>query len=86
MTVFEKDGKSWLRMVAGNMDVCRRADMPATVTRTDATTVVEPEISLAGCERFRFVIRNDGSGGQREVLRGERWAKTSYDHGLTPKN
>lgn len=83
VTVYEKDGKSYLRIVAGVMDACRRSDPVAIVTKTETTTVVEPQIELAGCEKFRYVIRNDGSGGHREVWRGDKWAKTSFDHGLT---
>lgn len=84
VTVYEKDGKSYLRMVAGVMDACRSSDLPTVVTRTETTTIVEPQIELAGCEKFRYVIRNDGSGGHREAWRGDKWAKTSFDHGLTP--
>ncbi len=84
VTVYEKDGKSYLRIVAGVMDACRRSDLPTVVTKTETTTIVEPQIELAGCEKFRYVIRNDGSGGHREVWRGDKWAKTSFDHGLTP--
>lgn len=84
VTVYEKNGKSYLRIVAGNMDACRRSDLETTVTKTEATTIIEPQIELAGCEKFRYVIRNDGSGGHREVWRGDKWSKTSFDHGLTP--
>jgi len=81
----EKDGKATFYTNAGVMDACRRAEVPAQVTRTDAEITIEPEISLAGCEKFRLVIRNDGSGGRREVWRGDKWVDTKWDHGLTPK-
>ncbi len=81
----EKDGKATLRMVAGAVDACRRGEMPAQVTHTDAETIIEPEVALAGCERWRVVIRNDGSGGRREVWRGDAWKDTGWDHGLTPR-
>ena len=45
---------------------------------------IEPEITMAGCEKFRVVIRNDGSGGHREVWHNDKWVKTKWDHGLTP--
>jgi hypothetical protein len=85
ISVEEKDGKATFRMVAGAVDACLRGDIPALVTRSDATTIVEPQIALAGCEKFRYVIRNDGSGGDREVWRGDAWKASSWDHGLTPK-
>ncbi len=82
----EKDGKATFFTNAGVMDACRRAEVPAQVTRTDAEITIEPEISLAGCEKFRLVIRTDGSGGRRELWRGDRWVDSKWDHGLTPKN
>jgi hypothetical protein len=42
------------------------------------------EQTLSGCEQIRYVIRNDGSGGQRETKRGDKWVKDGFDHGLTP--
>ena len=80
----EKDGKATFFTNAGVMDACRRAEVPAQVTRTDAEITIEPEISLAGCEKFRLVIRTDGSGGRRELWRNEKWVDSKWDHGLTP--
>jgi hypothetical protein len=81
----EKDGKYTWRMEAGNVDACIRGGLPALVTKTDETTTIEPQITLAGCEQFRYVIRNDGSGGIREHRRGDKWVNDKFDHGLTPK-
>lgn len=81
----EKDGKATFFTNAGVMDACRRAEVPAQVTRTDAEITIEPEISLAGCEKFRLVIRTDGSGGRRELWRNEKWVDSKWDHGLTPR-
>ncbi|QTN22862.1 hypothetical protein HZ992_22520 [Rhizobacter sp. AJA081-3] len=81
----EKDGKATFFTNAGVMDACRRAEVPAQVTRTDAEITIEPEISLAGCEKFRLVIRTDGSGGRRELWRNDKWVDSKWDHGLTPK-
>lgn len=81
----EKDGKATVQLNAGAMDACRRAEAPAQVTRTDAEITIEPEVMLAGCEKWRLIIRTDGSGGRREVWRGDKWVDTKWDHGLTPK-
>jgi hypothetical protein len=82
----EKDGKATFRMVtAGRGDPCiSRSDLPAEVERsTEVTTiVVTPE--LAGCEPFRYVIKNDGSGGVRYFRKDDRWVPDGFDHGLTP--
>ncbi len=80
----ESDGKATFRMIAGSVDACLRGELPATVTKTDTTTIIEPQQALAGCESFRYVIRNDGSGGRREVKRGDAWVNDTFDHGLTP--
>jgi hypothetical protein len=85
ISVEEKDGKAYFSMNAGSVDACLRGSIPATITKTDATTVIEPQITLSGCDKFRYVIRNDGSGGIREHLRGETWKDDKFDHGLTPK-
>ncbi len=84
ITLEEKDGKATLKTIAGAMDACRRNELPAQVTRTDAEITIEPEVPMSGCERWRVVIRSDGSGGRREVWRGEKWVDTKWDHGLTP--
>lgn len=84
ITLEEKDGKATLKTIAGAMDACRRAELPAQVTRTDGEITIEPEVPMSGCEKWRVVIRTDGSGGRREVWRGEKWVDTRWDHGLTP--
>lgn len=54
------------------------------MTRTHATTIIEPQITLGGCKLFRYAIRNDGGGRRREFKRGDKWINTGWDHGLTP--
>ncbi len=84
ISVEEKDGKHWFRMIAGAVDVCYAGALPVKLTKTDATTTIEVEQPVSGCEEFRYVINNDGSGGVKETRRGERWVKSRFDHGLTP--
>ena len=81
----EKDGKGTVRIVAGQGkgNNCTRGDLTAAVTKTDTTTTIEPQL-LTGCEEMRYVIRNDGSGGEREIRRSDKWVKDGYEHGLTP--
>jgi hypothetical protein len=80
----ERDGKATVQINAGAMDACRRAELAAQVTRTDAEITIEPEVPMSGCEKWRVVIRTDGSGGRREVWRGDKWVDSKWDHGLTP--
>ncbi|CAN5907373.1 hypothetical protein BH11PSE13_BH11PSE13_32940 [soil metagenome] len=81
----QKDGKAYWHMVAGGTDACLRGDIPATVTKTDAVTTVELQPAMSGCEQIRYVIKIDGSGGDREVKQGEKWVRDTWDHGLTLK-
>jgi len=84
IAVTEKDGQAWFRMTAPNLGVCYGGDLPATVTRTAETTLIEVTRVVPGCEEFRYTIQNDGSGGMKETKMGERWVKSRFDHGLTP--
>jgi len=84
ISIEEKDGKAVFRMNAGSVDACLRGEIPAVVAKTAETTTIEPQITLAGCDKFRYVIRNDGSGGYRETWRNEKWVNSKWDHGLTP--
>ena len=72
-------------MIAGKLDVCYRGALPATVVKTDALTTIEVTRPVPGCESFRYTIRNDGSGGYKEVQQGEEWVRSRLDHDLTPK-
>ena len=80
----EKGGQALFTMTAGTVDACLRGGIPATVTKSDETTVIELQTALAGCDKVRYVIRNDGSGGNREHLRGDKWVNDKFDHDLTP--
>ena len=87
ISVDEKDGKTVFRMISpGRGDPCiNQAELPAEVQRDAETTTITVNPPLAGCEPFRYVIRNDGSGGVRQHRRDERWVDDGFDHGLTPK-
>ncbi len=86
ISVEQKDGKAFFRMTAGATDVCYRGALPATLTQSDATTVIEVTQPVAGCEAFRYTIHNDGSGGFKEVRYSgaAEWVKSRFDHGLRP--
>lgn len=81
----EKDGKAVFRMLTAGRDICISAsDMPADVERTPELTIIVVKPPVAGCEPFRYEIRNDGSGGVRMNRKGERWVSDGLDHDLTP--
>lgn len=83
VTLQESEGKATLRISAGKLDACYRGILPANVTRTETTTTIEIVQPVPGCDQFRYIIRNDGSGGIKETKSGERWVK-QFDPGLTP--
>ena len=87
VSVTEKDGKAVFRMItSGKGDPCISAgDLPAEVERSAETTTVTVTPPLAGCEPFRYVVKNDGSGGVRFARRNEQWVPDGFDHDLTPK-
>lgn len=86
ITLDEQDGKASFRMItAGRGDPCiSQGELPAEVQRTPEALVITVTPPLAGCEPFRYIIRNDGSGGVRQHRRDERWVDDGLDHGLTP--
>lgn len=86
VTVEEKGGKATFRMItSGRGDACiDRTELPAEVRRDEQTTTVTVLPPMVGCAPFRYVIRNDGSGGVRLHLRNEKWVSDGFDHGLTP--
>jgi hypothetical protein len=85
ITLDSSDGKATLSMFAGTMDSCYRGALNAAVTKTDVSTTITVPPRVAGCDEIRFVIRNDGSGGRREVKKGDAWVWDGLQRGLTPK-
>jgi hypothetical protein len=87
VSVEESGGKAVFRMVTpGRGDPCiSRGELPAEVQRDADTTTITVTPELSGCEPFRYVIKNDGSGGVRMNFRNERWVSDGLDHGLTRK-
>lgn len=86
ISIEEKDGSWHFRMLtSGKGDPCfNQGLLPAEVQKTEQTTVITVKPLLADCEPFRYVIRNDGSGGVRQNQRGDRWVADGFDHDLTP--
>lgn len=85
ITVEEKGGEASFRMIAGGVDVCYRGAIPVSVERGAGTTVVTSKQPVSGCEDFRYRIRDDGSGGTKEVRQpGGEWRNSPFDHGLRP--
>ena len=85
LELLQHGDKAYFRIIAGSTDVCHRGDIEATVTRGDEVTTITMTQAISGCPLLRYVIRNDGSGGRKELRRDGRWIDDRFDHGLTPK-
>ena len=85
ISIEDKGGKTIFRMVAGYTDICYSGELDATVVRTEIATVITALRDLRGCEPVRYVIWNDGTGGQRHIKKGSSWVSDGLDHGLTPR-
>lgn len=89
MSIEEVHGKAILKFAIGNSSwqrfagICFRG-VGATVVYTKTTTTIKAKPDMRGCDEFRFVIKNDGTGGQQFVQRGGEWVSDGFDHRLTP--
>jgi hypothetical protein len=85
ITLEEKDGKGVMRLTAGSVDICLRGELAVAVEKTGETTIITVPPPVTGCEEIRYVIKNDGSGGTRQVKRGDAWVNDRFEHLLTLK-
>ena len=84
-TLEYKDGKPVVKM-QGRLDQCwARQELKAQVTKTEHVTTITVEPALIGCEEIRFVIKNDGTGGQRQIKKGGEWMDDGFARGLTAR-
>ncbi len=83
VTLEYKDGKPVMRML-GRLNRCwSRQELKAQVTKTGDVTTITVEPALIGCEEIRFLIKNDGTGGSRQIKTGGEWVDDGFDRGLT---
>ena len=87
ITLTDKGGGEYsFKMVAANLDQCWNANLKVTVEKTDAITTIETVPPYQGCAAVRFVIKNDGSGGERQnKTKSGDWRGDGRDRGLTLK-
>jgi hypothetical protein len=77
----------WLeyRFAHNDLGDCTRGKVPVTVAR--AAESVTLEIPAKGnCPAVRFLIRSDGNGGTREILRDGAWVPDGQARGLTARS
>ena len=85
VTLEEQDGKSKFRFFSGSLDTCFQGPLDANTTKTEATLTITLVPRLQGCGEVRFVLKNDGTSGQREVKSGTEWVWDQRDRGLNLK-
>lgn len=81
----ERDGRGQFQIFAGRLDRCYENRLDASVTRTELTTTITVVPAMRGCDEVRFVIKNDGSGGHREIKSGSEWVWDGRERNLTPR-
>ena len=68
----EKDGTYTFRIRGNTAPACFSTAEPAKVEETEATWTITPTGRFANCEKIRFVIKKDGSGGIQQNLVGKK--------------
>jgi hypothetical protein len=85
ITLDETGSAPVFHMYVGKTTKCFSGDIEAKVSRTPEATTIVVKRDLKGCGSARFVIRNDGSGGQRQIIRDGSWTWDGLERGLTPR-
>lgn len=83
ITLDESGAAPIFRMYAGTVTTCFSGPIEAKVEKTLDTTMIVVRRDLRGCGSARFVLKNDGTGGRRELLRGGKWVWDGLERGLT---
>jgi len=79
------DGKHLFHLYGGR-DQCWQSDVEAKVEKGAEATVIETIAPYAGCIPARFVVKNDGSGGERMVQKDGAWVNDGFARNLSLKN
>jgi hypothetical protein len=83
ITLDETGPKPIFRMYSGKVTQCFDGSIEAQVKKTADETVIVVKRDLKGCGSARFVVKNDGSGGRREILQNGVWKWDGFERGLT---
>lgn len=82
--VLKRSGDEYtFQMIAPGLAPCYAASLRAAVDVTETNTIVTPEPRHSHCEKFRFVIKNDGTGGVRQNWNGTAWRTDRRERLLT---
>jgi len=86
ITLDESGSAPIFHMYAGKVTKCFSGSIEAKVARTPETTTIVVRRDLKGCGSARFVLKNDGTGGRREIIQNGKWTWDGLERGLTLKN
>jgi len=80
-------GKHRVRVVIPQKDMCLDRDLEATVHRSGGELFIELQQLYRDCPAARYVVKEDGTGGRREVRQPDgSWARPdAFDRILTRK-
>lgn len=85
ITLDESGERPTLNIVSGRIVTCFADTLEVQVARTVETTTITVPPKLNGCGTIRFVIKNDGTGGRREILRAGEWVWDGLERSLVLK-
>jgi hypothetical protein len=86
ITLDESGSTPIFHMYGGKVTKCFSGNIDAKVTKDAETTTIVVRRDLQGCGSARFVLKNDGTGGRREIIKGGKWVWDGLERGLTRKN
>ena len=86
ITLDESGSTPIFHMYSGRVTKCFSGNIDAKVTKSPETTTIVVRRDLKGCGSARFVLKNDGTGGRREIMQSGKWTWDGLERGLTLKN
>ena len=86
ITLDESGSTPIFHMYGGKVTKCFSGNIDAKVTKDAETTTIVVRRDMQGCGSARFVLKNDGTGGRREIIKGGKWVWDGLERGLTRKN
>jgi hypothetical protein len=82
MEVTKPSGDARIRFGGNSNHPCLRGYMKVKVEWTERDLTLQPVPNMADCPTFRWLVRRDGSGGERQVLMNDRWVRAEFNPGV----
>lgn len=78
MKISDPSGDARLRYRSSSVHPCWQGSLPVKVDWTEKNLILQPTPNMGDCPTIRWLIRRDGSGGERQVNEGGKWARAEY--------